>query len=92
MEYMEEKLMYIIRTAMNLRVENMKFTLDSIQNRANETVIDASHILGFGMTIKLRKKSEYETDVQVIVCDKNLHRKVILEKILIDNLVESLKH
>lgn len=90
-EYMEEKVMYIIRTATNLRIENMKFTLDSIQNRSNQTIINASHILGSGMTIRLLKKSEYETDIQVIVCDKNLHRKVMMEKIIIDDLIESLK-
>lgn len=90
LEYIEEKLVYVIRNAEGLRIDNIKFSLDKVQTKSNHSIINASHILGAGATIKLIKRSEYETDLQVIFCDKKMIRNAELERILIHEITDKI--
>lgn len=89
-ETVEEKIVSIIRSSPILRIEGTRFTLDAIHEKENNIKIHASHILGFGLTINLIKNGEYETDVQIIVCSKNLQRNIKIEESLILELKNNL--
>lgn len=79
MELVEEKVVCAIRSSKCLRMEGVRFTLDSIHHKDHHSKVHASHILGSGLTVQLIKKSEYETAVNVIICNLRLERLKNLE-------------
>jgi hypothetical protein len=89
-ELMEEKVIAGIRNSAYLRISGIRLTLDNVVHREHEIKIHASNILGFGLTARLVKKAEYETEVQIIVCDKKLERIPILEKEFLNEVKEAL--
>lgn len=85
-ELIEEKMVSCIRTSSSLKIEGIRFTLDQIQEKENQIKIHASHILGYGMTVRLLKKAEYETEVQIFICEKKLNRVSRLEEAFLSDL------
>jgi hypothetical protein len=89
-ELIEEKMVSCIRTSPNLKIEGIRFTLDQIQEKENQIKIHASHILGYGLTARLLKKAEYETEVQIFICAKKLSRVKRLEEAFLLDLKNSI--
>jgi hypothetical protein len=90
MELIEEKVIAGIRSSLQLRFDGIRLTFDQVVHKESEIKIHASHILGYGLTARLVKRGEYETEVQVIVCDKNLERIPNLEKEFLNEIKDSL--
>jgi hypothetical protein len=90
MELIEEKIIAGIRSSLQLRFDGIRLTFDQVVHKDSEIKIHASHILGYGLTARLVKRGEYETEVQVIVCDKNLERIPNLEKEFLNEVKDSL--
>jgi len=91
-EIVLEKTVQIIRTEKFLKVEDIRFSLDSISEKKDVTIINASHILGMGFTIKLVSVSEYETKFQILICDNEMRRKSDLEDAMIRHIKSSLNY
>jgi hypothetical protein len=91
-EIVLEKTVQIIRTEKFLKVEDIRFSLDSISEKKGITTINASHILGMGFTIRLVSVSEYETKFQILICDNEMNRKNDLEDSMIRHIKSSLNH
>jgi hypothetical protein len=91
-EIVLEKTVQIIRTEKFLKVEDIRFSLDSISEKKGVTIINASHILGMGFTIKLVSVSEYETKFQILICDNEMRRKSDLEDAMIRHIKSSLNY
>lgn len=89
-ELMEEKVIAGIRNSKYLKISGIRLTLDNVIRKEQEIKIHASNILSYGLTARLVKKAEYETEVQVIVCDKNLERIPYLEKEFLNEIKEAL--
>ncbi len=90
MELIEEKVIAGIRSSLQLRFDGIRLTFDQVVHKESEIKIHASHILGYGLTARLVKRGEYETEVQVLVCDKNLERIPNLEKEFLNEIKDSL--
>jgi hypothetical protein len=90
MELIEEKVIAGIRSSSQLRFDGIRLTLDQVVHRDLEIKIHASHILGYGLTARLLKKGEYETEAQIIICDKKLERLPNLEKEFLSEIKDSL--
>lgn len=89
-EIVLEKTLQIIRSENFLKISDIRFSLDSITEKKGHTAINASHILGFGFTIKLVHISEYESKFQIIICDQMMRRRNDLEDLMIKHLRLSL--
>lgn len=85
-ELVEEKVVAAIRTAQCLRFNGVRFTLDAMQRKSNMINIHSSHLLGYGMTIQLLKVSEYETSINVLICDLQMERMKDLENEFIEEV------
>lgn len=85
-EMVEEKVVSLVRTSQLLRIEGTRFTLEGIQEKENNIKVHANHILGWGLTVSILKKGEYETEVQVIICSNNLRRNIKMEESLVSEL------
>lgn len=85
-ELVEEKVVAAIRSASCLRFDGVRFTLDSINRRGTLVNIHSSHLLGYGITIKLVKKTEYETSLNILICNAQMERQKELEKELISEI------
>lgn len=79
-EIVLEKIIEIIRSEPCLKPNDIRFSLDSVSEKRNRTIIHGSHVLGMGFTIRIAQKSEYESNVQLVFCDKDLNRLDNLEK------------
>lgn len=73
-EIVLEKIMEVIRTESFLKPGDIRFSLDSVNEKGGKTIINGSHVLGMGFTIRIIPKSEYESKVQIVFCDKDLNR------------------
>jgi hypothetical protein len=89
-EIVLEKTLQIIRSGSFLKIDDIRFSLDSVIEKKDFTYINASHILGMGFTIRLHAVSEYETKFQIIICDKHMKRDMPLEKLVIQNIKSQL--
>jgi hypothetical protein len=78
-EIVLEKIIEIIRSEQFLKQNDIRFSLDSVIEKGAKTIIHGSHVLGMGFTIRIVPKSEYESRVQFVFCDKDLSRLVNLE-------------
>lgn len=91
-EIIVEHTAHVIRTSDDLKIKDVRFTLDKISESSKSTVINASHILGYGLTVQLISLAEYSTLIKIYFCDEKLHRKADLERRLLDGILESLQH
>lgn len=91
-EIVLEKTVQIIRSEQFLKLEDIRFSLDSIIEKKDFTILNASHILGMGFTIKLLKTSEYETKFQILICDRELKRRDDLENLMIRHIKTNLSY
>jgi hypothetical protein len=85
-EISQEKVVQILRTETFLKIDDIRFSLDSIQEKGEKTIINGSHVLGMGFTIRIVPISEYESKIQLIFCDKELNRLEKIEKDFISQL------
>lgn len=89
-EIVVEHTAHVIRTSDDLKIKDVRFTLDKISESSKSIVINASHILGFGLTVQLIALTEYSTLVKIYFCDEKLHRKEDLERRLLEGIQKSL--
>lgn len=85
-EISQEKVVQILRTEPFLKIDDIRFSLDSIQEKGGKTTINGSHVLGMGFTIRIVPISEYESRIQLIFCDKELNRLEKIERDFISQL------
>lgn len=90
-EIIVEHAAHVIRTSDNLKIKDVRFSLDKISETPRSKIINASHILGYGLTLQLIPISEYSTLVKIYFCDDKLHRKEDLEHRLLDGIKRSLQ-
>ena len=85
-EIAQEKVVQILRSETFLKIDDIRFSLDSIQEKGDKAIINGSHVLGMGFTIRIVPISEYESKIQLIFCDKELNRLEKIEKDFISQL------
>jgi hypothetical protein len=91
-EIILEKTVQIIRTEGFLKIEDIRFSLDSVVEKKGAIILHASHILGFGFTINLIATAEYETKFQILICDNEMKRRKDLENQMIVQLKTNLQY
>ena len=89
-EIIVEHAAHVIRTSDDLKIKDVRFSLDKVSETSKSKIINASHILGYGLTLKLISLSEYSTLVKIYFCDDKLHRKEELERKLLNGILQSL--